>query len=83
MKEYFCYIHQSNDYVFACYVSACYICCDDANHKGKLLFSLCLYIASVGIVNKHFKLAFLTMYFFFQIPVLISHILLIIVVNKV
>ena len=68
--------------MFACYVSACYICCDDANHKGKLLFSLCLYIASVGIVNKHFKLAFLTMYFF-QIPVLISHILLFIVVNKV
>ena len=59
--------------MFACYVSACYICCDDANHKGKLLFSLCLYIASVGIVNEHFKLAFLTMYFFSDSSPYIPH----------
>ena len=59
--------------MFACYVSACYICCDDANHKGKLLFSLCLYIASVGIVNKHLKVAFLTMYFFSDSSAYIPH----------
>ena len=63
--------------IFAIYISqmimyVCLLCfCmlythfNDANHKGKLMFNLCLYIASIGTVNKHVKLAFLTMYFFF------------------
>ena len=40
-----------------CYM---FIHLNDANHKGKRLLNLCLYIASIGIVNKYVLLAFLT-----------------------
>ena len=76
-------IHISQMIMYVCLLCFCMLHFNDANHKGKLLFNLCLYIASIGTVNKHVKLSFLTMYFFFRIPVLLPHIWLTIVVSKV
>ena len=63
MQEDVCCIHSSNDLVSllamycVCYM---YIHLNDANHKGKRLLNLCLYITSFGIVNQYVLLASLT-----------------------